>query len=81
MLYDVSERPVYVGKSKDIAKRIKSHLDRFWYREPIIQTACYIQVVDSNLRHQLEQVLIKFLKSNAVLNKQSVDRGRADDVS
>ena len=34
----------------------------------------YVQIDNETLRRQVEQVLIKFLKSNAVINKQSVDR-------
>jgi hypothetical protein len=31
-------------------------------------------VSDATLRGQIERVLIRFLKSNAVINKQHVDR-------
>jgi transcriptional regulator with XRE-family HTH domain len=74
VLYDVSERPVYVGKSDNIAKRVKAHADKFWFRPPIVSNAAYLKVDNSKMRHSIEQVLIKFLKSNAVINKQSVDR-------
>lgn len=73
VFYDVSDRPVYVGKSKNIKKRVASHEEKFWFKLPIVSHAAYIEAKDDTLRHQLEQVLIKFLKSNAVLNKQSVD--------
>lgn len=72
VLYDISQRPIYVGKAGgEIAARLGHHFDRFWFRSPIVQYASYIEVADETLRHQLEQVLIKFLKSNAVINKQS----------
>jgi transcriptional regulator with XRE-family HTH domain len=74
VLYDVTERPVYVGEGGDISKRIKSHNDKFWFKRPIVDTASYIEVSDEKLRVQIEKLLIKFLKSNAVLNKQNVDR-------
>jgi transcriptional regulator with XRE-family HTH domain len=61
VLYDNTERPVYVGKGKKISTRLK------------VTYASYIEVKNEKTRHQLEQVLIKFLKSNAVLNKQSVE--------
>ena len=73
VFYDVSDRPVYVGKSKNIKSRVGGHEEKFWFKLPIVSHAAYIEVKDQNLRHQLEQVLIKFLKSNAVINKQSVD--------
>lgn len=73
VLYDVSERPVYVGKAENIAKRLKQHEEKFWFRNPIVTFGSFIEVSDSNMRHQLEQVMIKFLKSNAVINQQSVE--------
>ena len=43
-------------------------------RPPIVQNAAYVGISNKALREQVEKVLIKFLKSNAVLNKQNVDR-------
>lgn len=74
VFYDVSERPIYVGKASDIAKRVKDHEDKFWFKFPIVANAAYVEISDETLRHQVEQILIKFLKSNAVINKQSVER-------
>jgi transcriptional regulator with XRE-family HTH domain len=74
VFYDISQRPVYVGKARDIANRVAGHQDAFWFKRPIVENASFIKVENATLRHQLEQVLIKFLKSNAVINKQSVDR-------
>lgn len=74
VFYDVSERPVYVGKGENIARRVRDHEEKFWFKAPIVANAAYIEIAEANLRHQVEQVLIKFLKSNAVINKQSVDR-------
>lgn len=73
VLYDISERPVYVGKGDKISARLKEHYDKFWFKSPVVQYASYIEVKDTKLRHQLEQAMIKFLKSNAVINKQSVE--------
>lgn len=75
VFYDVSERPIYVGQSKNIKKRIREgHTDKFWYRTPIVSKASYVRVEDAALRKQLESTLIKFMKSNAVINKNMVDR-------
>ena len=78
VFYDISDRPVYVGKAvasdRTIKKRIVEHADKFWFKRPIVEYAAYIKVDDEKLCSQLEQMLIKFLKSNAVLNKQGVDR-------
>jgi transcriptional regulator with XRE-family HTH domain len=74
VLYDISDRPIYVGKGINIADRIDKHKDMFWFKFPLVTHGAYLKVNDSTLRHQVEQALIKFLKSHAVINRQSVDR-------
>ncbi len=74
VLYDISDRPIYVGQGQRIAVRLRDHHQKFWFRPPIVQNAAYVGVADKQLREQIEKVLIKFLKSNAVLNQQNVDR-------
>jgi len=74
VFYDISDRPIYVGKSENIGKRVKTYSEKFWFRKPIVEKAAYVQVEDENLRAQIEVILIRFLKSNAVLNKMNVDR-------
>jgi transcriptional regulator with XRE-family HTH domain len=74
VLYDISERPVYVGQAGVIRDRIIKHEDRFWFKRPIVSTGLYVHVPDEALRRKLEAVLIRFLRSNAVLNVQHVRR-------
>jgi transcriptional regulator with XRE-family HTH domain len=74
VLYDISERPVYVGEGNNVKKRIRDHEEKFWFKRPIVETASWIRVDDGVLRTQIEAILIKFLKSNAVINKQHVER-------
>lgn len=74
VLYDISERPVYVGEGSNVRRRIRDHEEKFWFKRPIVESASWISVDDGNLRVQIEKTLIKFLKSNAVINKQNVDR-------
>ena len=74
VLYDAAERPIYVGKSKKISRRLKDHQDKFWFKEPIVKQAAYIEVPEADLRGRLEQILIKFLKKNVVVNIHHVDR-------
>jgi transcriptional regulator with XRE-family HTH domain len=74
VLYDISERPVYVGEGANVRNRIKEHEEKFWFKRPIVESASWIKITDAALRVQIETLLIKFLKSNAVLNKQNVDR-------
>ena len=63
-----------MGKSDNIRRRVREHADKFWYRSPIVEKASYVRVDDATLRGQLEETLIKFLKSNAVINQRLVDR-------
>jgi transcriptional regulator with XRE-family HTH domain len=74
VFYDVSERPIYVGESQDISRRIHDHFDKFWFRSPIVETAAYVRIEDRDLRKRVEAAMISFLKSNAVINRQNVRR-------
>jgi transcriptional regulator with XRE-family HTH domain len=75
ILYDVSERPVYVGKSETSIKlRINSHKEKKWFTQPFIDKAAYVQINDIETIRKVERLLIKFLKSNAVINEQFVIR-------
>ena len=79
VLYDVSQRPIYIGKADNIATRLRAHEDKFWFKQPIVQYGSYIEVKEKTLRHRLEQVMIKFLKANAVINKQAIENFHDDD--
>jgi transcriptional regulator with XRE-family HTH domain len=74
VFYDISGRPIYVGKAKNIADRVDDHKDKFWFKQPIVQMAAYIEIADGKLRDQVETVLIQFLKNNAVINKNKTAR-------
>lgn len=74
VFYDISDRPIYIGESSNIRKRIKQHEEKFWFKPPLVEYAAYINVNDDKLRKGIEQILINFLRSNAVLNKQHVSR-------
>lgn len=74
VLYDISQRPIYVGKSRKISDRLKFHADRFWFKRPLVETGAYIEIQKAELRDQIETVLIQFLKNNAVINRQKTVR-------
>lgn len=74
VFYDISGRPIYVGKANDIADRVDDHKEKFWFKQPIVETAAYIEIGDKKLRDQVETVLIQFLKKNAVINKNKTAR-------
>ncbi|MER9962165.1 hypothetical protein NKJ72_14550 [Mesorhizobium sp. M0045] len=78
VFYDITDRPVYVGKAatgtRTIRVRVKEHYEKFWFKRPIVNNGAYIEIKDEKLCNSVEKALIKFLKSNAVLNKQHVER-------
>ncbi len=74
VFYDISDRPIYIGESKNIRQRIKQHEEKFWFKQPLVEYAAYIDIKDDKLRKGIEQILINFMRSNAVLNKQHVSR-------
>jgi len=74
VFYDISRRPVYVGKTGDLRGRIRQHRVKFWFRPPVVETASYVAIPDKELRRQVESILIKFLKDNAILNVKGVTR-------
>lgn len=76
VLYDISDRPTYIGRGKPIYGRIKDHSSRQWYIKPFVTKAAYIQVVDKDLRWNLETILIKFMQANAMVNAMDVERER-----
>jgi transcriptional regulator with XRE-family HTH domain len=79
VLYDVTDRPVYVGKSKvSVANRIRDHSTRFWFRSPIVERAAFVAIEDADLILAVEDLLIKFLRAHAVLNKKGVVRDPLD---
>ena len=65
---------IYVGQATNIADRIQDHLDKFWFKRPIVELGAYIEINDKKLRNQVETVLIQFLKKNAVINKNKTAR-------
>jgi len=74
IFYDRSQRPVYVGETSDLRRRLREH-KRYdhWFRAPVVEAASYIVVPTEEARKQLEQVLIRVLRTTAILNKQHTD--------
>jgi transcriptional regulator with XRE-family HTH domain len=74
VLYDITERPVYVGQASNIRRRMREHSDKFWFKAPIVENAAFVAIPDQQGRDRIEKLLIKFLKSNALLNIKNVSR-------
>jgi len=75
VLYDITDRPVYVGKSEgSIRKRIQEHKEKKWFTRPYVSKAAYVQIMEPDMIARVEKLLIRFLKSNALVNKALVER-------
>lgn len=62
------------GEDSNVRTRINDHEEKFWFKRPIIESASWIRIEDATLRKQIEALLIKFPKSNAIISKQHVER-------
>lgn len=51
VFYDISERPIYIGKAANIADRVLNHFEKFWFKSPIVYTGSYIEIPDEKVRH------------------------------
>jgi transcriptional regulator with XRE-family HTH domain len=80
ILYDISERPIYIGKSKiSVASRLRDHETRFWFKRPLVQSAAYVAVKDPRLVLDVEALLIKVLRSLAIVNQKGVVRDPSNE--
>jgi transcriptional regulator with XRE-family HTH domain len=75
VFYDITDRPVYVGKSsKNVRIRVKDHQTRFWFKSPLVVRGSFLAVPDPDLCLKIETILIKFLGKHALLNSKGVVR-------
>ena len=69
VLKDIKDRPIYVGQSENIAKRLVQHSEKFWYKSPIVHHGTYVRVEDQKLRRRIERILINLLEPVTTINK------------
>jgi transcriptional regulator with XRE-family HTH domain len=75
VFYDITDRPVYVGKSNSSVRgRIKDHSTRFWFKPPLVVTGGFIPVPEKTMCDTIESILIKFLGKHALLNEKGKRR-------
>lgn len=81
VFYDRTKRPVYVGRAtkRPISARVREHSERFWFKSPVVHSASYLAIDDENLCKQTEQVLIKFMRTHLLLNRQGVETEAEED--
>ena len=73
-LYDKNKRPVYIGESDNIERRMNTHREKFWFREELVKYASYVQISDRTLRRKMERTAIGLLDSYLLFNKQHTGR-------
>lgn len=69
IFYDRSDRPLYVGQTSNLRRRVLQHEPKFWFKKPIVESASFIPIRNAKLRQRVEEALIFFLRSNAVVNE------------
>jgi transcriptional regulator with XRE-family HTH domain len=75
VFYDITDRPVYVGKSRtNVRGRIHDHQTRFWFKQPLVMRGSFLAVDDPTMCDKIEMILIKFLGNHALLNSKGVTR-------
>lgn len=82
VFYDRTKRPVYVGRAtkRPISARVREHSEKFWFKSPVVHSAVYLSIDDENLCKQTEQILIKFMRTHLLLNRQGVEAEEDDEA-
>jgi transcriptional regulator with XRE-family HTH domain len=79
VFYDITDRPVYVGKSRsNVRSRVQDHRSRFWFREPLVIRGSFLAIPERDMCDKIEMILIKFLGTHALLNQKGVQRDVQD---
>jgi transcriptional regulator with XRE-family HTH domain len=71
VMYDGLQRPVRIGHTGDLRRRLKEYEDNYWwFRKPTATTFAYVLIDDEETRKQVEETMIKLVGSHAIFNKQ-----------
>lgn len=68
-LFSPTDAVMYVGKAQNVRSRISSHRDKKWFLSEIIEYGMLFYSDDEDERKKIEDILIKFLRTRAWLNK------------
>ncbi len=69
--YDQLKRPVRIGETDDLGRRLKEYEQNYWwFRPPTVESFAFVKMDDPNSRRRTEKVMIKLLGSNAFFNNQ-----------
>ena len=78
-LFSPTNVVLYVGKAQNVSSIIASHREKKWFLEDIIEYGMLFYSDDENERKKIEDILIKFLRTNAWLNKAGRYRPKKED--
>jgi hypothetical protein len=79
VFYDITDRSVYVGKSRsNVRGRVRDHQTRFWFKPPLVVRGSFLAIEDPSMCDKIEAILIKFSGNHALLNARGVDRDIGD---
>ena len=71
VVYDGLQRPVRIGHTGDLRRRLREYEDNYWwFREPTATTFAYVVIEDEKTRKQVEKIMIKLVGSHAMFNIQ-----------
>lgn len=83
VFYDRTKRPFYMGRAskRPISARVREHSEKFWFKSPVVHSASFLLIEDEALCKQTEQILIKFMRTHLLLNRQGVETEDDDDAA
>jgi transcriptional regulator with XRE-family HTH domain len=71
VFYDELRRPVRIGQTEDLARRMREYEQNYWwFRPPTVESFAYVTVDDPEFRRKSEKVMIKLIGANAIFNDQ-----------
>lgn len=70
VIYDQLKRPVRIGETEDLDRRMREYEQYYWFKSPTAETFAYIVVKDAEFRRKTEKVMIKLVGSQAIFNIQ-----------
>ncbi|MGI0090990.1 MAG: hypothetical protein ACREBS_04725 [Nitrososphaerales archaeon] len=69
VFYDSLKRPIRIGATDDLHRRIKECKNNYWwFRPPMAETFAYVDAKDRSFREKAEKVMIKLVGDHAIFN-------------
>jgi transcriptional regulator with XRE-family HTH domain len=71
VFYDYLKRPVRIGETEDLRRRIREYqMNYWWFKYPIVDSFAYVIVGDAEFRRNTEKLMIKLVGEHAIFNTQ-----------